>query len=84
MFSSTTIELSITIPTAKLIPARLTTLSVRPRASNTMKVPMTLEGMATPTMSVLLALRRKRSRTATASAPPTTRFVWTSLMALRM
>ena len=77
-------ELSITMPTAKLIPARLTTFIVRPSASKTMNVPMTLDGIAIPTIIVLLALRRKRSRTAIASTAPIRRFPFTSFIAFFM
>ena len=71
----------MTMPTAKLIPARLTTFIVRPSASKTMKVPMTLDGIAIATIIVLLALLRKRRRTVMASTPPITRFPLTSFIA---
>ena len=75
MFSSTTIELSTTMPTAKARPARLMTLSVRPNHRISRKVPMTLIGMAIATTNVLDRLRRKSSRTRIASVPPTNRLL---------
>ena len=74
----------MTMPTAKLIPARLTTFKVRPSASKTMKVPMTLDGIAIATIIVLLALLRKRRRTVMASTPPIIRFPLTSFIAFFM
>ncbi len=82
MFSSTTIELSTTMPTAKAIPARLMTLSVRPKKFISRKVPTIEIGIAAATTKVLERLRRKTSSTRIARVPPTSRFCCTSPMAL--
>ena len=74
MFSSTTIALSTTIPTAKLIPARLMTLMLRPMADMTRKVPTILTGIATAMMPTALKLRKNKKSTATARMPPTMMF----------
>ncbi len=58
MFSSTTMELSTTMPTAKAMPARLITFRLRPKTSIIRKLPMMLMGMATAITSVLVPLRR--------------------------
>ena len=63
MFSSTTIALSTTMPTAKEMPASMTTLMVRPRRVTTRNVPTAQIGMARQTMNVAERLRRKRKRT---------------------
>ena len=70
MFSSTTIELSTTIPTANAMPARLTTFTERPSTNIIRNTPTTLIGIAAPTTNVLLTLRRNSSSTTIASAPP--------------
>ena len=54
MFSKTTKELSKTIPTAKLIPARLTRLIVLPRVSKIIKELIMLVGMAIARTNVVL------------------------------
>ncbi len=46
------------MPTANAIPARLTTLSVRPKAYIARNAPTMLIGMATAMTSVLVTLRR--------------------------
>ena len=66
---------------AKLIPARLTTLILRPNRLITRKVPTTLIGMARETINVLEKFRRKISRTMIARVPPTNMFLRTSAMA---
>ncbi len=71
----------MTIPTAKLIPARLITLIVLPRRAIIINVPMMLIGIAVATTIVLLPLRRKRSKTAIASMPPIIRFCFTRSIA---
>ena len=82
MFSSTTIELSTTMPTANASPAREMTLSVRPSSFIARKVPTMLSGMAAATTKVPARLRRKSISTSTASKPPTTRLWRTRPMAL--
>ncbi len=84
MFSSTTIELSTTMPAAKAHPAREMTLMVRPKTCIMRKVPTNEMGMARVTMKVAETLRRKTSSTRIASEPPTNRFCRTSRMALSM
>ena len=69
------------MPTAKLSPARLTTLMLRPNRVITRKVPMTLMGMARETMTVLEMLLKNSSRTMTARVPPTKMFFFTRSMA---
>ncbi len=81
MFSSTTMELSITMPTAKLIPARLITLIVLPNKAITINVPMMLIGIAVATTIVLLELLRNSKSTAIASIPPIMRFCLTRSIA---
>ena len=81
MFSSTTMALSRSMPTAKEIPARLTTFRFRPRALMKMKVPITLIGMAVATTTVEETLRRNRSSTVTARNPPMRMFCRTRPMA---
>ena len=58
MFSSTTIELSTSMPTAKVMPARLITLMLRSKRYMKKKVPITEMGMATATVRVELTERR--------------------------
>ena len=76
--------LSTSMPTAKARPARLMTFKLRPKSDMPKKVPMALIGIARPMIRVLLKLRKKTSRTATANPPPTTRFDFTREMALSM
>ena len=75
-------ELSTTMPTANAMPARLMTLSVRPKKPISRKVPMTLIGMAMATTKVLDRLRRKTSSTRIARVPPMNRLFRTRPMAL--
>ena len=84
MFSSTTIELSTTIPTANAIPARLITFSVRPKAFIAMNEPIMLIGMATAITSVLDALRRYNNSVTMAKKPPMIRLCITRPMAPSM
>ena len=78
MFSSTTIALSTTMPTANERPASEITLSVRPSASSTRKVPMTETGIAMAMMLVETIERRKTMSTTPAIAPPMSMFCVTS------
>ena len=70
MFSSTTTELSDTIPMPKAIPARLKTFRVRPNQDIMKNVPIKQMGMAATTTSVLVTLRRNSSRIPVASSAP--------------
>ena len=69
--------LSTTIPTAKAIPARLTTLSVRPKSVTIRNVPTALIGIARPITKVLRQLLRNNRSTIIARMPPTTTFCLT-------
>ena len=82
IFSRTTMELSTSMPTAKEIPARLTTLMFRPRIQRKIKVPMAEIGMATAVATVDLILRKKSRRTAIASKPPIITFCFTRSIAV--
>jgi len=75
---------SISIPTAKAIPAKLTTFKFRSRRFMKMKVPMILMGIAVATMMVDVKLRKKINRTMTAKVPPNRIFWRTSDMAPRI
>ena len=70
MFSRTTMELSTSIPMAKEIPARLTTLRLRWKCQRKMKDPTADTGMARAAVSVVRILRRKSSSPQMASMPP--------------
>jgi hypothetical protein len=63
MFSSTTIELSTSMPTAKEMPARLTTLMLRSSSQRKRKVPTADTGMARAVMRVPRKLRKNRNST---------------------
>ncbi len=82
MFSSTTIALSTSIPTAKEMPARLTTFRLRPKPHMKINVPMIEMGMATAVVRVELMLRKKMNRTVRASKPPMTTLRFTRPIAL--
>ena len=69
-FSSTTIELSISVPIANARPARLTTLIVRPIASMTITVATTASGTLVATITMLRHERRNTTSVSTASSPP--------------
>jgi len=84
VFSSTTMALSTTMPTAKASPASETTLSVRPKATITRNVPITEIGMASEMMPVAIHERRKMSSARAASRPPCQRFSVTSEIAESM
>ena len=58
--------LSMTMPTAKLIPARLMTLMLRPKSHMAKKVPTIEIGMAVAMIATELMLRRKMKSTVTA------------------
>ena len=62
--------LSTSIPTAKLIPARLTTFKFRPSAFIRIKVPTTLIGIAVAITTVALTLLKNNQSTIIASTPP--------------
>ncbi len=81
IFSITTMELSTSMPTAKAMPERLTTLRFRPRAFMKMKVPITLIGMAVATTTVERTLLRNISSIAMAMKPPMAMFFLMRLMA---
>ena len=70
IFSNTTMELSTTMPMAKLRPARLTTLMFLPIRVMTRNVPTTLIGMDIATMTVLEKFLRKTRSTTTARVLP--------------
>jgi hypothetical protein len=76
--------LSTSIPEAKAMPARLTTLRLLPRAFRMIKVPMMLIGIEVPTTMVEGTLLRKMRRTTTARAPPMRMFLCTRSIAPRM
>ena len=84
MFSSTTTALSISIPTAKAMPARLITLSVRSKAASARNVPITLTGIESATMSVERMLRRNTRSVPSVSRPPTRMLSFTRPMAESM
>ena len=71
MFSSTTTALSISMPTAKAMPARLITLSVRLKAASARNVPITLTGIDIATISVERMFRRNNRSVPSVSSPPT-------------
>jgi hypothetical protein len=82
MFSSTTMALSTNMPTAKEMPARLTTLRVRSKIHRKIKVPTAEMGMATTVVKVEEMLLRKSRSTTRASNPPMTTLRLTRSMAL--
>lgn len=84
MFSSTTTELSIRMPTAKAMPARLITLSVRSKAARARNVPITLTGIDIATISVERTFLRKISSVPSVSRPPTRMLSLTRPMAESM
>ena len=59
MFSSTTMALSINIPTAKAMPAKLMIFRFRPKRFMNMNVPMILIGIVAATIMVETKLLRK-------------------------
>ncbi len=65
------------MPEAKARPARLTTLSVRPKASITRKTVTSEVGIETATTSIERSERRKSSSTATDSSAPCHRLLHT-------
>ena len=84
MFSSTTIALSTTMPTAKVMPARETTLMVRPTAAIPRAVPREQMGMAMLTRPAARMLPKKSRSTQVARRPPRKRFERTSSRAASM
>ncbi len=81
MFSSTTIALSTSMPTAKAIPARLTTFKFLPKAFMKINVPIMLIGMAVAAIPVDATLLRNITNTDIASNPPIKIFLCTSPIA---
>jgi len=75
-------ELSTTIPMAKLSPARLTTLILRPISVMIRKVAMMLMGIATEMMIVLAKFLKKIISTVNAKMAARTMFFLTRSMAL--
>ena len=75
MFSSTTIALSMPMPTANVSPAMLITFSDRPAIDMPKNVPTMLTGTATSTTIVAPTLRSVTSSTRPASSAPAIRFV---------
>ncbi len=74
MLSSATIELSTTMPMAKVIPASETTLMVRPKACIPSAVANAHTGIATLTTADAPNVRRNRKSTMMASIAPSSRF----------
>ena len=70
MFSSTTMELSTSIPMAKEIPARLTTFRFLLKSQRKIKVPMAETGIAKAAVRVVRTLLRKSISPHIASNPP--------------
>ena len=77
IFSNTTNELSTTMPTAKLIPARLIKFNVLPINSNIMKELTVLMGIASAIIKVVFIDFKKKSKTNIASKAPKKRFCLT-------
>ncbi len=71
IFSSTTIELSINIPTENAIPARLITFNDLPSICIIKNVPIIHIGMVTAITNVARTLRKNIKSTITANIPPT-------------
>ena len=69
-FSSTTIALSTTMPTANAIPARLMTLIDRPSATIATIAPTTEIGIASAMMPAVRSERRNNNKMKIASPPP--------------
>ncbi|MBA7675420.1 hypothetical protein ES703_83653 [subsurface metagenome] len=67
-------ELSTTIPIAKLIPARVITLILRPKRVIIRKVPIMLMGIAVVTTNILEIFLRNRNNTITAREAPKNMF----------
>ena len=84
MLSSTTMALSTSMPMPRASPPSDMMLSVVSLKNIRMKVISTDTGMATPTIKVLLRLRRNRKRTRIASRPPHWAVLITSSMAFSM
>jgi hypothetical protein len=81
MFSSTTMKLSTSMPTAKAIPARLRTLSERPIRYRQRNMPTVLTAMARKMTAAERVLRRKINNTIKVSAAPSTMFSRTKSIA---
>ena len=79
MFSSITIALSTSMPTAKARPPRAGTLSERPIRAMTMKAPIVLIRMCMKMMTVERALRRKTRSVAKVKRLPQSRLSRTRL-----
>ncbi len=82
--SSTTIELSTSMPMPSVRPPRDMTFSEMPSRYISRKVATMEIGIETPMMSVLRQSRRKANSTSTASRPPSSAESRTSLRAWRM
>ena len=70
MFSSTTMELSTSMPMASAMPPRVSTLSVRPEKYMKMRAHSTENGMEKATTSVGRTDLRNSASTTTASSAP--------------
>ena len=70
MFSKTTMELSTSMPTPRVRPAKVIRFSVRPEKYMAPRVMQSEVGMARAMISVLLKFARNRNRTMTASRMP--------------
>ena len=63
-------ELSTSIPAAKVMPAKLMMLRLRSSIQSVMNVPMMLMGMANPITRVVLPVRRNKYKTVIARRLP--------------
>ncbi len=70
MFSSTTMELSTSMPTARARPPRLIMFSVTPKLRRMTHAPAMERGMATPMTITEPRLRKKKRSTPAARAAP--------------
>ena len=84
IFSSTTIELSINIPTENAIPARLITFNDRPNAFIIKNVPIIHIGIVVAITSVERILLKKIKSTITAKSPPAIILDFTRLTAFKI
>ena len=80
IFSNTTKELSRTIPTAKLMPARLMRLIVLPKMSKTIKELIILVGIATEIIRAVLRDFKNKSKIMIARIAPNIKFCFTKLI----
>ena len=84
IFSSTTIELSISIPTEKAIPARLITFNVLPSKCIIKNVPIIHIGIVTAITNVARTLLKNTKSTITANKPPTIILDFTNAIACKI